>query len=202
MKNYFVVISIMIIFLIPLNVSALTDETFQEWLMGTEGSAYQECTAEAASGIQVDCGLELTNIEHENQPHASAYVTLRNSNGDLVGVTHITASYYLEHPIFYAFINEQPLIENVTIEGMQYEMRVMPLELYNHPDFCLAQQGMGQENIHDTCFFYTFTTKLDTSFVVKNQKHTITAFSALHHGFLTEGGDRINVNWTALIPIN
>ena len=82
----------MIVFLIPLNVSALTDETFQEWLMGTEGSAYQECTAEAASGIQVDCGLELTNIEHENQPHASAYVTLRNSNGDLVGVTHITAS--------------------------------------------------------------------------------------------------------------
>ena len=43
----------MIIFLIPLNVSALTDETLQEWLMETSGS-------------------ELVKIEYENQPHASA----------------------------------------------------------------------------------------------------------------------------------
>ena len=182
MKNYFVVISIMIIFLIPLNVSAISEEAWQEWLKG-------------------DINYRV-NIEYENQPHAYAYIALRNSNGELVGVSHVTASQYLEHPIFYAFLNEQPVIQNVTIEGTQYEMKVIPAELNIHPAFCFDQKGMGQGNIHDLCFFYTFTSKLDASFEVKNQKHRITAFSGLHHGFLTEGGDRINMNWTALIPIN
>ena len=182
MKNHFVVISIMIIFLIPLNVSAISEEAWQEWLKG-------------------DINYRV-NIEYENQPHAYAYIALRNSNGELVGVGHVTASQYLEHPIFYAFLNEQPVIQNVTIEGTQYEMKVIPAELNIHPAFCFDQKGMGQGNIHDLCFFYTFTTKLDASFEVKNQKHRITAFSGLHHGFLTEGGDRINMNWTALIPTN
>ncbi|HIA97343.1 MAG TPA: hypothetical protein EYO14_03640 [Candidatus Nitrosopelagicus sp.] len=182
MKNYFVVISIMIIFLIPLNVSAISEEAWQEWLKG-------------------DINYRV-NIEYENQPHAYAYIALRNSNGELVGVSHVTASQYLEHPIFYAFLNEQPVIQNVTIEGTQYEMKVIPAEFNIHPAFCFDQKGMGQGNIHDLCFFYTFTSKLDASFEVKNQKHRITAFSGLHHGFLTEGGDRINMNWTALIPIN
>ena len=181
MKNYFVIISIMIIFLIPLNVSAFTDETLQEWLMETSDS-------------------ELVNIEYANQPHASAYITLRNSNGELVGVTHVTASQYLEHPIFYAVLNEQPVIENVTIEGTQYEMKVIPAEINIHPSFCFDKKGAGQGSIHDLCFFYTFTTKLAASFEVKNQNHSITAFSGTNHGFLTEVGDRINVNWTALIP--
>ena len=182
MKNYFVVISIMTIFLIPLNVSAISEEAWQEWLKG-------------------DINYRV-NIEYENQPHAYAYIALRNSNGELVGVSHVTASQYLEHPIFYAFLNEQPVIQNVTIEGTQYEMKVIPAEFNIHPAFCFDQKGMGQGNIHDLCFFYTFTSKLDASFEVKNQKHRITAFSGLHHGFLTEGGDRINMNWTALIPIN
>ena len=182
MKNHFVVISIMIIFLIPLNVSAISEEAWQEWLKG-------------------DINYRV-NIEYENQPHAYAYIALRNSNGELVGVSHVTASQYMEHPIFYAFLNEQPVIQNVTIEGTQYEMKVIPAEFNIHPAFCFDQKGMGQGNIHDLCFFYTFTSKLDASFEVKNQKHRITAFSGLHHGFLTEGGDRINMNWTALIPIN
>ena len=183
MKNYFVIISIMIIFLIPLNASALTDEALQEWV------------AEIS-------GMELTSIEYENQPHASAYVTLRNSNAELVGVIHITASQYLDHPIFYAYLNEQPVVENVTIEGTQYEMSVIPVVFNIHPTFCFDQAGMGQGNIHDLCFFYTFTSQLDASFEVKNQKHRITAFSGLHHGFLTAADDRINMIWTALIPTN
>ena len=183
MKNYFVIISIMIIFLIPLNVSALTDEMLQELLMDTSGN-------------------ELVSIEYENQPHASAYVTLRNSNGELVGVTHVTASQYLEHPIFYAFLNEQPVIENVTIEGMQYEMKVIPVEFNVHPAFCFDQKGVGQGNIHDLCFFYTFTSQLQGMVEVENQKHRITAFSGLHHGFLTAADDRINMIWTVLIPTN
>ena len=183
MKNYFVIISIMIIFLIPLNASALTDEALQEWV------------AEIS-------GMELTSIEYENQPHASAYVTLRNSNAELVGVIHITASQYLDHPIFYAYLNEQPVVENVTIEGTQYEMSVIPVEFNVNPAFCFDQKGVGQGNIHDLCFFYTFTSQLDASFEGKNQKHRITAFSGPHHGFLTAADDRINMIWTALIPTN
>ena len=182
MKNHFVVISIMIIFLIPLNVSAISEEAWQEWLKG-------------------DINYRV-NIEYENQPHAYAYIALRNSNGELVGVSHVTASQYMEHPIFYAFLNEQPVIENVTIEGTQYEMKVMEYEKNIHPASCLDQKGMGQGNIHDLCFYYWFTTNLDATFEVENQKHRITAFSGTNHGLLAEGGDRINMIWTVLIPIN
>ena len=182
MKNYFVVISIMIIFLIPLNVSAISEEAWQEWLKG-------------------DINYRV-NIEYENQPHAYAYIALRNSNGELVGVSHVTASQYMEHPIFYAFLNEQPTIENVTIEGTQYEMKVMEYEKNIHPASCFDQKGMGQGNIHDLCFYYWFTTNLDATFEVENQKHRITAFSGTNHGLLAEGGDRINMIWTVLIPTN
>ena len=182
MKNYFVVISIMIIFLIPLNVSAISEEAWQEWLKG-------------------DINYRV-NIEYENQPHAYAYIALRNSNGELVGVSHVTASQYMEHPIFYAFLNEQPVIENVTIEGTQYEMKVMEYEKNIHPASCFDQKGMGQGNIHDLCFYYWFTTNLDATFEVENKKHRITAFSGTNHGLLAEGGDRINMIWTVLIPIN
>ena len=182
MKNHFVVISIMIIFLIPLNVSAISEEAWQEWLKG-------------------DINYRV-NIEYENQPHAYAYIALRNSNGELVGVSHVTASQYMEHPIFYAFLNEQPTIENVTIEGTQYEMKVMEYEKNIHPASCFDQKGMGQGNIHDLCFYYWFTTNLDATFEVENQKHRITAFSGTNHGLLAEGGDRINMIWTVLIPIN
>ena len=182
MKNHFVVISIMIIFLIPLNVSAISEEAWQEWLKG-------------------DINYRV-NIEYENQPHAYAYIALRNSNGELVGVGHVTASQYMEHPIFYAFLNEQPTIENVTIEGTQYEMKVMEYEKNIHPASCFDQKGMGQGNIHDLCFYYWFTTNLDATFEVENQKHRITAFSGTNHGLLAEGGDRINMIWTVLIPIN
>ena len=182
MKNYFVVISIMIIFLIPLNVSAISEEAWQEWLKG-------------------DINYRV-NIEYENQPHAYAYIALRNSNGELVGVSHVTASQYLDHPIFYAYLNEQPVVENVTIEGTQYEMKVMEYEKNIHPASCFDQKGMGQGNIHDLCFYYWFTTNLDATFEVENQKHRITAFSGTNHGLLAEGGDRINMIWTVLIPIN
>jgi len=182
MKNYFVVISIMIIFLIPLNVSAISEEAWQEWLKG-------------------DINYRV-NIEYENQPHAYAYIALRNSNGELVGVSHVTASQYMEHPIFYAFLNEQPVIENVTIEGTQYEMKVMEYEKNIHQASCFDQKGIGQGNVHDRCFYYWFTTNLDATFEVENQKHRITAFSGTNHGLLAEGGDRINMIWTVLIPIN
>ena len=181
MKNYFVVISIMIIFLIPLNASALTEEMLQEWLLSC---------------------CEFDRIEDKNQPHASAYITLRNSNGELVGVIHVTASRYLDNPLFGAILNEQPVIENVTIEGTQFAISVFQMEVNNHPAFCFDQKGMGQGDMNGQCFFYTFNTKLNATFTADNLMHKVTAFSGLHHGFLSEVGDRISVSWTTLIPTN
>ena len=171
----------MIIFLIPLNASALTEEMLQEWLLSC---------------------CELVWIEDKNQPHAYGYNLLRNSNGELVGVIHVTAAQYLDNPLFGAFLNEQPVIENVTIEGTQFAILVLQAEVNNHPAFCFDQKGMGQGNLHDQCFFYTFETKLDATFTANNLMHRITAFSGLHHGFLSEAGDRIGVSWTTLIPTN
>ena len=171
----------MIIFLIPLNASALTEEMLQEWLLSC---------------------CELVLIEDKNQPHAYGYNLLRNSNGELVGVIHVTAAQYLDNPLFDAFLNEQPVIENVTIEGTQFAVSVFQTEVNNDPAHCFDQKRMGQGNLHDQCFFYTFETKLDATFAANNLMHRITAFSGLHHGFLSEAGDRISVNWTALIPTN
>ena len=159
----------MIIFLIPLNVSAISEEAWQEWLKG-------------------DINYRV-NIEYENQPHAYGYNLLRNSNGELVGVIHVTASQYLEHPIFYAFLNEQPVIQNVTIEGTQYEMKVMEYEKNIHQASCFDQKGIGQGNVHDRCFYYWFTTNLDATFEVENQKHRITAFSGTNNLEIKTNGD-------------
>ena len=171
----------MIIFLIPLNASALTEEMLQEWLLSC---------------------CELVWIEDKNQPHAYGYNLLRNSNGELVGVIHVTASQYLDNPLFGAILNEQPVIENVTIEGTQFAISTTEFrgKVTNGGSF--DQKGMGQGDVNGKCFFYTFMTKLDATFTANNLMHRVTAFSGLHHGYLSEAGDRISVSWTTLIPTN
>ena len=183
MKNHFIIIASIVIFLIPLNASAITDDTLREWMLQTSTQ-------------------KLVTIEDENQPHASAYITLYNNNGELVGVSHVNASRYLEHPVLYAFLNEHPTVENVTIGETQYKMKSIPIKLNVNPDFCFNTTGMGQGNIHDLCFFYHWQTQMDVSFDVENQKYNTSVFRGLHHGFLAESGDVINVVWTVLIPVN
>ena len=171
----------MIVLLIPLNASALTEETSQPWLFLTFIT-------------------ELVNIADENQPHASAYVTLRNSNDELVGVTHVTATRFLADPLFYELFNIHPEIENVTIEGKQYQtVSSIPIEQLIDAD-CnnAAQKKSGYGNIHDICFFYSFESGLAIPFESK----LVTLFEGQHHGYVVEEGDRINTIWTTLIPIN
>ena len=190
MRNYFVIISIMIVFLIPLNASALTEEMLEEWLLS--------------------CCIQV-NIEDKNQPHAYSYTLIRNSNGELVGVVPITASTVLDNPLLAALLNEQPVIENVAIEGMQFAVSVFQIEVDNHPDFCFNKIGMGQGIIHGQCFFYTFKTQLDAVFTTQTEvrqeglyyvANRVTAFAGVHHGFISEAGDRINVIWATLVPAN
>ena len=110
MKNYFVIISIMVVFLIPLNASAFTEEMLEEWLLSC---------------------CKQVKIEDKNQPHAYGYSLIRNSNGELVGVVPVTASTVLDNPLLAAFLNEQPVIENVAIEGTQFAVSVFQIDVDN-----------------------------------------------------------------------
>lgn len=191
MKNYFVVISVMIILLVPLNANALTVETFEQLMS------------------EIDVG-GMTLIKDKNQPHASAYITIRNSNGDLVGVNYVTATEYLEHPLFYHLLNERNVSKNVTLEGTQYQM----LDLVTTSEFIdadcnnAAQRITGYGTINDVCFFYSFGSDFSAILGVIDPEnvavdgYNVSLFHGLHHGFIVEEGDTINMVWTILIPIN
>ena len=191
MKNYFVVISVMIILLVPLNANALTVETFEQLMS------------------EIDVG-GMTLIKDKNQPHASAYITIRNSNGDLVGVNYVTATEYLEHPLFYHLLNERNVSKNVTLEGTQYQM----LDLVTTSEFIdadcnnAAQRITGYGTINDVCFFYSFGSDFSARLGVIDPEnvavdgYNVSLFHGLHHGFIVEEGDTINMVWTILIPIN
>ena len=190
MKNYFVIISIMVVFLIPLNASAFTDEMLEEWLL--------------------NCCKQV-EIEDKSQPHAYGYSLIRNSNGELGGVVPVTASTVLDNPLLAAFLNEQPVIENVAIEGTQFAVSVFQIDVDNHPDFCFNKIGMGQGIINGKCFFYSFKTQLDAAFATQTEvrqeglyyeANRVTAFAGVHHGFISEAGDGINVIWATLVPAN
>ena len=189
MKNYYAIIPIMAVLLVPLNVNALTPETLQLWLS------------------EIDAN-EMTLIKDDNQPHASAYITIRDSDGSLVGVSHVTATSYLEHPLFYEFV-EKSASKNVVFEGTQYQM----LDLIITDEFIdadcnnAAQKRMGYGTINDVCFFYSFSSDLSTTWGVTNLEntvdyHDVTMFSGLQHGFIIEEGDTVSMGWTTLIPIN
>ena len=191
MKNYFVVISVMIILLVPLNANALTVETLEQWMS------------------EIDVG-GMTLIKDKNQPQASAYITIRNSNGDLVGVNYVTATEYLEHPLFYHLLNERNVSKNVTLEGTQYQM----LDLVTTSEFIdadcnnAAQRITGYGTINDVCFFYSFGSDFSALLGVMDPEnmavdgYNVSLFHGLHHGFIVEEGDTISMVWTTLIPIN
>ena len=191
MRNYFVIISVMIILLVPLNANALTVETFEQLMS------------------EIDVG-GMTLIKDKNQPHASAYITIRNSNGDLVGVNYVTATEYLEHPLFYHLLNERNVSKNVTLEGTQYQM----LDLVTTSEFIdgdcnnAAQRITGYGTINDVCFFYSFGSELSAHLGAIDPEnmivddYNVSLFHGLHHGFIVEEGDTISMVWTTLIPIN
>jgi hypothetical protein len=152
----------------------------------------------------------MTLIKDKNQPQASAYITIRNSNGDLVGVNYVTATEYLEHPLFYHLVNETHVSKNVTLEGIQYQM----LDLITTSEFIdgdcnnAAQRVTGYGTINDVCFFYSFGSELSAQLGVIDPEnmivddYNVSLFHGLHHGFIVEEGDTISIVWTTLIPIN
>ena len=183
MRNY-IIISAIIIFLVPLNASAVVDdETLERWVLETSGR-------------------ELIKIDDANDIRAYASAVIRNSNGDLVGVSHVKSTHYLDHPILVSYLEEHPIFENVTIEGTEYEIRSVPITFGISPDFCYDKTGVGQGTIQDKCFFYSFNTGWALSFEYESGKHRVDIFTGLHHGIIHEEGDRIHMIWNGLIPTN
>ena len=133
MKNFLIII-IFIIFIIPIS-SAYSQEDKLD-------IAITEIPFE-----------ELEYIEELGDPHASAYVTIRNSNGDLIGVSHVHASRYLEHPIVPMFLDYHETIETFTIENMKFgkpnnrDFLLKSQELLNFAPFCASF-----ERIPGACF--------------------------------------------------
>ena len=182
MKNYFVIISIMIIFLIPLNVGASPNEP-----------------------LPGDFPLD-------EQPYASTYVTLRNSNGELVGQIHFNdklmedASDVPSGSVLSWFEDTFGILasKTITINEVQYRMTdpIQTGEIIDADCNNASQKAMGYGNIYDTCFFYTFRTGFFAIVEVDNEVTRSTTFDSLHHGFIVEGGDTVKINWTFLIPTN
>ena len=182
MKNYFVIISIMIIFLVPLNASAGIDEPLLE-----------------------DISAKNVSTSNEKQPYVSSYLMLRNSNGELVGGIHFNTVLSKNHIIFGDNF-DIPISENITIKESQYQMSV-PIQTENFIDAdCnnAAQESLGYGNIYGTCFFYAFRTSYIP--IMTNQETgetlALTVWDSLHHGYVAEAGDTVTINWTILIPRN
>ena len=186
MKNYFVIISIMIIFLVPLNASAGTDEP-------------------------------LDNIADDSpNPYVSAYLTLHNRHGELVGAIHFNTILSNNNPVFSPPFTI-PLSENLVIKEVcntsmntcvptQYQAS-LPIQTKLPVDAdCnnAAQESLGYGNIYDTCFFYAFNT--DFTPLLTNtetgESFRTKLWESLHHGFVVEVGDTVTINWTILIPRN
>ena len=196
MKNYFVIISIMIIFLVPLNASAGIDES-----------------------------PERDSIEISNQsawavmspnPYISAYLVQHNEHGELVGAIHFDTILSKDNPVFSSAFNI-PLSENLVTKEIcnpslstcvptQYLVSLpIQTKFYVDADCNNAdQESLGYGNIYDTCLFYVFTTIHTVSMThpETGERLRIDLWDSLHHGYVAEAGDTVTTDWTILIPRN
>ena len=139
---------------------------------------------------------ELEYIEELGDPHASAYVTIRNSNGDLIGVSHVHASRYLEHPIVPMFLDYHETIETFTIENQAFDMKKVQLDLPIKEQHCLFYRDFSP------CYYYTFVTALGISYEIDGERFSKYGFRGLNHAYIAEAGDSLEVVWKILWPRN
>ena len=176
----------MIIFLVPLNASAGTDEP-------------------------------LYNITDDSpNPYVSAYLTLHDRHGELVGAIHFDTILSNNNQVFsYPFniqLSENLIIKEVCNTSMdacvptQYQAS-LPIQTKLPVDAdCnnAAQESLGYGNIYDTCLFYVFTTIHTVSMThpETGERLRIVLWDSLHHGYVAEAGDTVTTDWTILIPRN
>ena len=176
MKNFLIII-IFIIFIIPIS-SAYSQEDKLD-------IAITEIPFE-----------ELEYIEELGDPHASAYVTIRNSNGDLIGVSHVHASRYLEHPILPLFLDYYETIETFSIANQNFEMKKVEMDLPIKEEHCLFDREFFP------CYYYAFSTALGISYQIDGEYVSKYGFRGLNHAYIAEAGDTIEVVWKVLWPKN
>ena len=139
---------------------------------------------------------ELEYIEDLEDPHASAYVSIRNSDGDLVGISHVHASRYLEHPILPLFLEGYETIETFSIANQNFEMKKVEMDLPIKEEHCLFDREFFP------CYYYTFSTALGISYQIDGEYVSKYGFRGLNHAYIAEAGDTIEVVWKVLWPRN
>jgi len=139
---------------------------------------------------------ELEYIEELVDPHASAYVTIRNSNDDLVAISHVHASRYLDHPILPLFLEGYETLETSSIQNQVFEMKKVEMDLPVKEKHCLFYRDLMP------CYYYSFTTALGISYEIDGEYFSKYGFRGLNHAYITESGDTIEIVWKILWPKN
>ena len=139
---------------------------------------------------------ELESIKNLEDPQASAYVTIRNSNDDLVGISHVHATKYLEHPILPLFLEGYETIERLSIENQVFEMKKVEMDLPIKEEHCLFDREFFP------CYYYTFSTALGITYQIDGEHFSKYGFRGLNHAYIAEAGDTIEVIWKILWPKN
>jgi hypothetical protein len=139
----------------------------------------------------------LVNIEDSEDPQASAYLKIRNSDNQLVGIVPVNAGTYLDHPILPYYLETIESVNTVTVEEQVFEMKkIRPMDLVMNEKDC------DYDRPFSPCFSYSFRTSMKIIYLVDGNEYVKEAFSGLTHGYISEERDTIETSWTILYPKN
>jgi len=178
----------LIIFLVPLNVSVLADETT---VTSTE--------------IQMPT----------DESYSKLSFVIRNSNGELVGIINSTTPIVSEsanrltepelHTKMLPNVPAFPVIEMVKIDGKQHQ-KSLPvrteqiLDADNCDDGTKSHLKNGIFERNGVCYFYSSTVHASFGYLIQNNDNLIHTFAGPHHGFILEYGDSVKTLWTIFVP--
>ena len=139
----------------------------------------------------------LASIEDSEDPQASAYLKIRNSDGQLVGVVPVNAGTYLDHPLLSHYLETFETVKTVTVGEQVFEMKKI------HPmDLVVNEQGCDYDRVFSPCFSYSFRTSMKIVYLADGVEYVREAFSGLTHGYIAEELDTIETSWIILYPKN
>ena len=138
----------------------------------------------------------LKKIEELSNPQASAYVIIRNSNGELIGISHLNADRYLDNSILSLFVDEYETIGNFSMEKQNYEMKKVEITEYTQEEHCIFYREFLP------CYYYAFTSGLGITGTIGGENFAMNGFRGLHHSYIAEVDDTVKVVWKILWPNN
>ena len=139
----------------------------------------------------------LASIEDSEDPQASAYLKIRNSDGQLVGVVPVNAGTYLDHPLLSHYLETFETVKTVTVGEQVFEMKKI------HPmDLVVNEQGCDYARVFSPCVSYSFRPSMKIVYLADGVEYVREAFSGLTHGYIAEELDTIETSWIILYPKN